>query len=368
MAVPTEINIVSLCSGIGGLDLGVHAALRRMGYAPRTICYVEIEAFAAAVLAHQMEQGYLDAAPIWSNLKTFPIGLFQGHADMVIGGYPCQPFSVAGKRRGAEDPRHLWPFIRKIVEATRPAICFFENVRGHLSIGYETVHRELEGLGYATEPGIFSAAEIGATHRRERLFILAHRDNDGQYRLGSGGLLDGERTPCGDDVDGCDEAMADAPSARHSGAGEHDGGSPSLPARFEQCRGAMAHSIGNGSGSWWPKCAGLEGRGAPEQSGPVGNAEIAGLEGRHRCQDEAISRPRQDGGNLPRFPPGPGDRAGWERVLAIRPDLAPAVESQVCGMVDGISNRVDRLRALGNAVVPAVAEHALRCLWREAIG
>jgi DNA (cytosine-5)-methyltransferase 1 len=98
VAVPTEINILSLCSGIGGLDLGVHAALRRMGYAPRTICYVEIEAFAAAILAHQMEQGYLDAAPIWSNLKTFPSGLFQGHVDMVIGGYPCQPFSKVRSR------------------------------------------------------------------------------------------------------------------------------------------------------------------------------------------------------------------------------------------------------------------------------
>jgi DNA (cytosine-5)-methyltransferase 1 len=367
VAVPTEINILSLCSGIGGLDLGVHAALRRMGYAPRTICYVEIEAFAAAILAHQMEQGYLDAAPIWSNLKTFPSGLFQGHVDMVIGGYPCQPFSVAGKRRGEEDPRHLWPFIRDIIGELHPDLCFFENVRGHLKLGFKQVWGDLRGLGHEVECGIFSAAEIGATHRRERLFILAHSTRHGgdgpEWEAGSrGGVRQTGDAMAHRDIGPRDEFQQQARVGHLAG----DGG-----AGFG---GAMAHSIGNGSGSWWPKCAGLEGRGAPEQSGPVGNASSAGLQGSERGgpfgewdRAEAHGSVSQPGSAwLPRFPPGPGDQAAWERVLAIRPDLAPAVESQVCRMADGVSNRVDRLRALGNAVVPAVAEHALMHLMAEA--
>lgn len=349
MALPAQINILSLCSGIGGLDLGVHAAFRAMGLYARTVGYVEIEAYAAAVLGARMEDGFLDEAPIWSDLKTFPSAMFSGHINMVIGGYPCQPFSVAGKRKGAEDPRHLWPHIRTIIEATRPAICFFENVRGHLKLGYETVHRELEELGFAVEPGIFSAAEIGATHRRERLFILAHRDHHGQHRIGIGSLLDGERTPCGDHVDRCDEAMADA---KHS-------------------IGRTEHEIDRGSHG--RDRLGLGG-------GIVGNANSAGLQGRERCgspgerdRSEAHGSACEPGGAwLPRFPPGPGDRAAWERVLAVRPDLAPAVESPVRRVAPEFPdrldrNRVDRLRALGNAVVPAVAEHALRCLWREVI-
>lgn len=407
MALSTEINILSLCSGIGGLDRGVHAALRSMGFSPRTVCYVEIEAYAAAVLGARMEDGSLDAAPIWSNLKTFPSAMFSGRVDMVIGGYPCQPFSVAGKRKGAEDPRHLWPHIRTIIEATRPAICFFENVRGHLKLGYETVHRELEELGFAVEPGIFSAAEIGATHRRERLFILAHstsgltgdqakrqgredpcgcspamahRDRHGRHRLGSGGVLNGERSPCGDHADGCGEAMADTKDPNRRGPEGAD-----YPRRRDPeaggFSGVLAHPIGNGGGSRRPQCERLEGRGAFEQPGAMGNASGTGPQGREQCGSSGErDRPEAHGSAcepgsawIPRFPPGPGDRAAWERVLSVRPDLAPAVESPVRRMAPEFPdmldrNRVDRLRALGNAVVPAVAEHALRCLWREAIG
>lgn len=363
MALSTEINILSLCSGIGGLDRGVHAALRSMGFSPRTVCYVEIEAYAAAVLGARMEDGSLDAAPIWSNLKTFPSAMFSGRVDMVIGGYPCQPFSVAGKRKGAEDPRHLWPHIRTIIEATRPAICFFENVRGHLKLGYETVHRELEELGFAVEPGIFSAAEVGATHRRERLFILAysprHGGNGSEWEAGSG------RGVCK-----TGDAMADA---EHSiGRTEHE---------------IDRESHGRDRLGWG--------------GGIVGNASGTGPQGCERCcpfgerdRSEAHGSACEPGGAwLPQFPPGPGDQSGWERVLAVRPDLAPAlsieeedrigvnkiafarrlpasetaVESPLRRVVNGIPNRVDQLRGLGNAVVSEAAEHALRCLWREAI-
>jgi site-specific DNA-cytosine methylase len=93
-----------------------------------------------------------------------------------ITGYPCQPFSAAGKRGGAADPRHLWPEVARIVRECAPEWVFLENVAGHVTLGLETVLRELWRMGYTPAAGLFSAAEVGAPHQRLRIFILAHTD------------------------------------------------------------------------------------------------------------------------------------------------------------------------------------------------
>jgi hypothetical protein len=128
-----EINHLSLCSGYGGIDLG----LRRCIPSLRTVAYAEIEAFACELLLARMEGGQLDAAPIWTDLKQFPWGKFRGLVDILSGGYPCQPFSTAGKRLGGEDPRHLWPFISSGIRLLQPRVCFFENVDGHITQGLQ---------------------------------------------------------------------------------------------------------------------------------------------------------------------------------------------------------------------------------------
>jgi DNA (cytosine-5)-methyltransferase 1 len=120
-----------------------------------------------------MEAGLLDAAPIWSNLKTFNAAPFRGRIHGILGGYPCQPFSNSGLRRGESDPRHLYPFISRCIKKSRPIWCFFENVEGHISLGFESVQKDLRKMGYSVEAGLYSAAEAGAPHRRNRLFILA---------------------------------------------------------------------------------------------------------------------------------------------------------------------------------------------------
>jgi DNA (cytosine-5)-methyltransferase 1 len=96
--------------------------------------------------------------------------------DIVSAGYPCQPFSNAGKRLGNKDPRHLWPHVRRILAETAAPFLFVENVQGHVSLGLESVWNDLQAMGYAVEAGIFSAAEVGATHIRKRLFLLAYAD------------------------------------------------------------------------------------------------------------------------------------------------------------------------------------------------
>jgi len=176
----SPITHVSLCAGYGGIDLGLHRAIRNL----RTIAVSEIEAFACANLVAKMEAGLLDPAPIWTDLKTFPWSDFRDRVDILSGGYPCQPFSAAGKRLGAEDPRHLWPFIADGIAAMRPSVCFFENVEGHISLGLSDVLQDLVGLGYRATWCVASASECGAPHQRKRIFILAY-DAHGEQRAWS---------------------------------------------------------------------------------------------------------------------------------------------------------------------------------------
>ena len=115
----------------------------------------------------------MDPAPLWTDIKTFPCEAFRDRVDLLVAGYPCQPFSAAGKRLGTEDPRHLWPHIARAIGIIRPRMCFFENVEGHISLGLREVIGELESIGYTAAWGIFSASEVGAPHQRKRVFILA---------------------------------------------------------------------------------------------------------------------------------------------------------------------------------------------------
>lgn len=164
-----SLNTISFCSGIRGLERGAERVIGPT----RTIAYVEIEAFIIENLLQGMEKGLLDPAPIWPNIKTFPVGGFHGKIHGIFGGYPCKPFSIIGKQNGEEHPEHLWPHLFKHFGAIRPVFGFFENVANHLHIGYRQVRSDLQGIGYTVKEGIYSALEAGATHTRERLFILA---------------------------------------------------------------------------------------------------------------------------------------------------------------------------------------------------
>jgi site-specific DNA-cytosine methylase len=167
----TTITHLSLCSGYCGIDLGLRREIPNL----RTVAYAEIEAFACELLLARMEGKQIDSAPIWPNLKTFPWESFRDRVDILSGGYPCQPFSAAGKRLGKDDPRHLWPYIADGIRLLRPKLCFFENVEGHISLGLRDVIEELGNIGYSATWGIFSASEVGAPHQRKRVFILAYR-------------------------------------------------------------------------------------------------------------------------------------------------------------------------------------------------
>lgn len=155
-------TVGSLFSGIGGLDLG----LERAGM--RVIWQSEIDPYACRVLAKHWP-GVPNIGDItkvdWSNIER---------PDIICGGYPCQPFSLAGDRMGEDDPRHLWPAVREAISLLRPRYALLENVRGHLTLGGTTVLADLASIGYDAEWRIISAASVGAPHRRDRLFIVAY--------------------------------------------------------------------------------------------------------------------------------------------------------------------------------------------------
>lgn len=220
-------RIGSLCTGYGGLDMAAQQVF------DGSVAWVsDIDPGACRIIGHRMpcvpNIGDLTTAP-WADLEP---------VDIVTGGYPCQPFSHAGLRKGTEDERHIWPYIATALRVLRPRIAVFENVAGHLRLGFDTVLADLAALGFDAEWRIVRASDVGAPHQRARLFIVAtaadaphvghergrsargrrngfadrrlsasHPDRGGQSRYPEchGGTQDGQpERECGLDADGRD--------------------------------------------------------------------------------------------------------------------------------------------------------------------
>lgn len=164
------IDVISLCSGYGGLDDGVTAALKAHGHDPRLIAFAEFDKHAATVFEHH----YPDV-PNLGDVTTIDWTPYRDHPRPVAitAGYPCQPFSSAGKQLGTADPRHLWPAIAQAVRAVRPQFVFLENVARHRSHGFGEVIGDLAAAGYRVAWCSLRASSVGAAHHRERVFIAA---------------------------------------------------------------------------------------------------------------------------------------------------------------------------------------------------
>lgn len=300
--------------------------------------YIEREAFAAAVLVARMEEAQLASAPIWDDVCTFDARPWRGLVDLVAGGTPCQDLSLAGKRAGldGERSRLFFEHVRIAVECEAPFF-FWENVAG-ATRAVPRVCEHLAENGYRNGAWtVVRASDVGAPHERARIFLLAYAE---RYAL------------------------------RHESgwSGWENRPGPTGP-RFTRSSLADAQGIGWNEGRAEP--AGLGGGPhAPERCGAVADSNSLGRQG-DRIQPSERRGASSNRSELPDFPPGPNDRDAWSRILAARPDLAPAIPAQprlrrvADGLAGGLdaSLRADRLRACGNGVHPEQAAHAWRGLW-----
>ena len=236
------MKVLDLFSGIGGFSLGLEAC------GMTTTAFCERDPYCQSILKKHWPK-----TPVHTDVRKLDGKQYQNSIDVVAGGFPCQPFSVAGNRLGSEDDRHLWPEMLRIIRECRPRWVIGENVSGFVKMALDDVSSDLEGEGYAVRAFVLPAVAVEARHRRDRCFIIAHRED-------------------------------------------------------------VAHTIGSRGETW------LSG----QEQGQEGHSREFNHEGYQRPWWET-------GGEWP-------------------------AESNVCRVVDGIPNRVDRIKSLGNAVVPQLIQ------------
>ncbi|WP_443027628.1 DNA cytosine methyltransferase [Sphingomonas sp. URHD0057] len=319
------------------LGLGVEVALP----GARTVCHVEREAYAAAILASRMEAAELAQAPIWTDVATFDARRWRGAVDCVLSGDPCQPNSVAGKRGGADDDRFLIDQVVRIFDESGAGRLFRENVTGNADGQLAALVPALERLGCRVAVGIWRASDVGAAHGRERLFVMADREGDQRWsEQQARGARSRRSGPAGSG-----QGMADARGAR---PGDHHGAT-------EGCGGS---DVDTGPTSLRPR-DGPHGADGPDAASRDLADANGGFAGNGKLQRSGQQRLLAEGNGTCgiAFAPGPND-GRWPTILERAPHLEPAVRR----MADGLANRVDRLRACGNGVVPLAAAYAWRSL------
>jgi DNA (cytosine-5)-methyltransferase 1 len=276
-----KLRVLDLFSGIGGFSLGLE---RTGGFS--TVAFCEIEPFPRKVLAKHWPK-----VPIFDDVRTLE---YDGTVDVITGGYPCQPFSTAGKRQGQADDRHLWPAMFSLIKNHRPSWVIGENVVGHISMGLDEVLSDLESAGYAADALDIPSCAVGAPHIRHRVWILAYAESAGERRE-VGNIREADGRPDGEllfQPDGTGPIPANSDS---------EGLSVPLRSQLRRLRGQETSPQGSKSG-----------RGSPEAGRP------------------------------------------WP------------TEPNVGRVAHGVPDRVDRLKSLGNAVVPQVVEMIGRAILEAA--
>lgn len=275
------MNHASLFTGIGGFDL----AAEWMGW--NNVFQVEIDPFCNKVL----EKNFPNAKR-YGDIKQFDGKPYRGTIDVLSGGFPCQPYSGAGKRMGTEDDRHLWPEMLRIIDEIQPTDIVGENVYGLVNwnegLVFEQIQTDLENQGYEVASVILPACSANAWHRRDRIWFVAHFNGNGRQN--------------------------------------------EIIRETERCEGKA--------------------RSTPDSL--LTNLDSIGRKGR----DEAMQAPQKNRYDKAYSTPGEL-RRNWER------DDLPS--PTICGVDDGIPNQLDRIKAIGNAIVPQVAYEIFKALEQTMI-
>ncbi len=284
---------LDLFSGIGGFAL---AASRVWGESHEIASFCEIDPFCQKVLQKNFPNIY-----IHDDIKTLSGFDFRG-IDLITGGFPCQPFSVAGKQRSKADDRYLWGEMFRVISEASPRWIVAENVAGIIKLALDDVLSDLESANYTAQAVVIPACAVGAPHKRERVWIIAHTDREREQQP------QGAVGEVGRRLDDCIEETFVTYTDR-------------APTK---------HTVQ----------AGRNVAGSVSQKEIITDTESAGFQ-------DSPKRQRQG------KPRGSNSRDIWERM---------AFEPPLCGANHGLSNRVDRIKSLGNAIVPQVAEEILQAI------
>ncbi len=306
-----KLTHIDLFSGIGGFALGLESTNLF-----KTVAFCEIEDFPRRVL-----RKHWPTIPIHDDIKTFPTHLYENqNIDIITGGFPCQPVSLAGARKGKEDKRWLWPELARVIDAIRPRWCLIENVIGLRTKHGDEVLADLERQGYAARPLVVGAVHAGAPHRRQRVWIVAHAQSKRWQ-------TERQRWQPQNPGTGADDEAGNAADFDGSGLAQRQ----SQPGDSRQKRTTL------------------------ERGDEQGNAAHTTEPRLQRCTRERLSGARRASVELT------SDRKQWDWRRAPEPVLR--------GVDDGIPCRMDRrkrIAALGNAVVPqVVAAIGRTIIWQH---
>ncbi len=364
------MRIGSLFSGYGGLDMAVSSVL-----GGEVAWHVEYDKAPSRILAHH----YPDV-PNYGDVTQVDFTTIEP-VDVLTGGYPCQPFSHAGLRKGTDDDRHLWPHVLRAISEMAPRLAILENVRGHLTLGFDVVLADLADLGWSARWGIVRASDAGACHQRARLFILAYPD--------ASGLPQREPESWGAGTE-WSHAGIRALAAGQDSPNVADADDGALLGWVQPRMGARHDAVGCGQGH--RGCASGTSDSAPDASGERhGRGQDAGMVGRLGAPSEVVGRQASAAREVASDRGAQGIAWGdygpaiarWEHVTGRpapaptepgrtgNPRLAPHFVEWMMGLPDGHVtdpaigiSRNDQLKALGNGVVPQQAALALDVLLK----
>lgn len=349
-----KLTHLSLFSGIGGLDLAAEwAGIESVGQC-------EWADYPTKVLEKHWPE-----VPRWRDIRTLTGDDFYAKTgrrtvDIISGGFPCQPFSVAGKQRGKEDDRYLWPEMVRVIAELRLTWVVGENVAGIVNMALDDVLSDLEREGYAARTFLFPAHAVGAPHRRYRTAIVGYSKHNGLYAakvcggIGETGIREqeGEKTPCKSSGTGESRNMpfmadTDIRTVRDDSKDIGTDNRKINAFDYASIFGGAAGTICNAAGQGFPNRTGepLAGQGTQEQESKrsdsyVSDTNDGGRSVRRNRKLSAVEKTggqrNHNGGGTPEYVTG----EWW------------AVEPDVGRVANGVPSRVDRLKCLGNAVVP----------------
>ena len=324
------MNGLALFAGVGGLELGVNLILPES----RTICYVEGEAYNVEVLQNKIEKKQLEEALIFSDVRAFRqiCHIFSGKVDFITAGFPCQPFSTAGDRKGTNDERWLWGSIIEIISQVRPNFLFLENVSNLINEwrAFDEISKSLSKIGFCIEWGTLRASEVGANHHRNRLFIFGYKPESIDYIKPIVPYTDQSRWV---------KEFSNVWGWQSDFIGQNNDANPNGQRRNELDNAKESIKEKRESNNSYNKT------GNDADSSSNGSRENANGFTLAENSDERRSRFSRYGINRPSW---------WQN------------EPQIRRVVDGVAFGMDRIRACGNGVVPLQAAMAYYTLINRA--